>query len=84
MKRARINHGRRGKKIDSLLKSYEMQYPQDYYDYIIQSYEYGHKEQVIDLFNAMKGEQQKSFLTEVNHMGYIYGERLQDFIINSL
>lgn len=84
MKRARINHGRRGKKIDSLLKSYEMQYPQDYYDYIIQSYEYGHKEQVIDLFNAMKGEQQKSFLTEVNHMGYIHGERLQDFIINSL
>lgn len=84
MKRARINHGRRGKKIDSLLKTYEMQYPQDYYDYIIQSYEYGHKEQVIDLFNAMKGEQQKSFLTEVNHMGYIHGERLQDFIINSL
>lgn len=84
MKRARINHGRRGKKIDSLLKSYEMQYPQDYYDYIIQSYEYGHKEQVIDLFNAMKGEQQKSFLTEVNHMGYIHGERLRDFIINSL
>lgn len=82
--KARINHGRRGKKIDSLLKSYEMQYPQDYYDYIIQSYEYGHKEQVIDLFNAMKGEQQKSFLTEVNHMGYIHGERLQDFIINSL
>lgn len=84
MKRARINHGRRGKKIDSLLKTYEMQYPQDYYDYIIQSYEYGHMEQVIDLFNAMKGEQQKTFLTEVNHMGYILGERLQDFIINRL
>jgi len=82
--RAHINHGRRGVKIDTLLKRYEMKYPQDYYDYIIQSYEYGHKDQVIELFNRMKGEQQKSFLMEVNHMGYIHGERLQDFIIQNL
>ena len=82
--KATINHGKRGVKIDTLLKMYEMQYPQDYYDYIIQSYEYGHKDQVISLFNHMKGEQQKSFLMEVNNMGYIHGERLQDFIISSL
>lgn len=82
--RATINHGKRGTKIDRLLKEYEMTYPQDYYDYIIQSYEYGHKDQVISLFNRMKGEQQKSFLIEVNHMGYIHGERLQDFIISNL
>ena len=60
--RARINHGKRGVKIDTLLKRYEMQYPHEYYDYIIKSYEYGHKDQVIELFNLMKGEQQKSFL----------------------
>lgn len=82
--RARINHGKRGVKIDTLLKRYEMQYPQDYYDYIIQSYEYGHMNQVIELFNSMKGEQQKDFLMNVTHMGYINGERLQDFIIKSL
>ena len=82
--RAKINHGKRGVKIDTLLKRYEMQYPQDYYDYIIQSYEYGHKDQVISLFNHMKGEQQKDFLMNVTHMGYIKGERLHDFIISSL
>ncbi len=82
--RAQINHGKRGVKIDTLLKMYEMTYPQDYYDYIIQSYEYGHMDQVISLFNCMKGEQQKSFLMNVNHMGYIKGERLHDFIISNL
>lgn len=82
--RATINHGKRGVKIDTLLKRYEMQYPQDYYDYIIQSYEYGHMNQVIELFNSMKGDQQKDFLMNVTHMGYIEGERLQDFIISSL
>lgn len=82
--KAIINHGKRGVKIDTLLKMYEMTYPQDYYDYIIQSHEYGHKDQVICLFNRMKGEQQKDFLMNVTHMGYIKGERLQDFIIKSL
>lgn len=82
--RAKINHGKRGVKIDTLLKRYEMQYPQDYYDYIIQSYEYGHKDQVIELFNSMKGEQQKDFLMNVTHMGLLRGERLHDFIISSL
>ena len=82
--RAKINHGKRGVKIDTLLKRYEMKYPQDYYDYIIQSYEDGHMNQVIELFNRMKGELQKDFLINVTHMGYILGERLHDFIIKSL
>lgn len=82
--KAIIHHGNAGTKIERLLKRYEMTYPQDYYDYIIQSYEYGHMNQVIELFNSMKGEQQKDFLMNVTHMGHILGERLQDFIISNL
>lgn len=82
--RARINHEGRGTKIDTLLRQYEMKYPQDYYDYIIQSFEFGHFDQVIELFNRMKGVQQKDFLINVDHMGYIYGERLHNYIINNL
>lgn len=82
--RARINHGQRGTGIDRLLRQYEMQYPVEYYDYIIQSFEFGHYDQVIELFNRMKGVQQKDFLINVDHMGYINGERLHNYIINNL
>lgn len=82
--RAKINHGRRGIKIDTLLKRYEFEYPQDYYDYIIQSYEYGHKAQVIELFNLMKEDDQKTFLLNVERMATIYGEKVHDLIIQNL
>lgn len=82
--KARINHGSRGTNIDSLLRSYGMQYPQDYYDMIIKSYDNGNFDQCIEQFNRMKGEQQKSFLVNVNHMGWICGERVLNHIIENL
>lgn len=81
--KATINHGKRGTKIDRLLKEYEMQYPQQYYDYMIESYIYGHKAQVIELFNAMKGDDQKTFLLNSPAMGK-FGDRVHDLIIQNL
>lgn len=81
--RAKINHGQRGTKIETLLKSYEFEYPQQYYDYIIESYIYGHKEQAIRLFNLMKGKDQKTFLLNAPAMGE-YGEATHDLIIVNL
>lgn len=76
--KAKINQGRRGKSIDRLVKAFEFQYPADYYGYICESYLNGHRQQVIDLFNMMKAEQQKAFLLN-------YGdEKVVRFIIECL
>lgn len=82
--RAKINHGQRGVKIDTLLKRYEFEYPQEFYDYILDSYANGLKEQVIELFNEMKGDIQKAFLMNVCHMDTMYGEKVHDLIIQNL
>lgn len=78
--RARINHGNRGKSIDSLLKRYDdcMVHPADYYDYIESSYANGNFDQTIELFNEMKREQQIVFLTEYSLLS------TRDFIIRNL
>lgn len=81
--RARINHGQRGTKIETLLKQYEFEYPQQYYDYIIESYINGHKAQAIVLFSLMKEHEQKTFLLNASAMG-AYGERVHDLIIQNL
>lgn len=79
--RAKINHGNRGTKIDTLVKRYEFEYPYQYYDYIYESYMLGHYDQAVELFNAMKGEQQKSFLLNA---ALQYGSNICNFIINRL
>lgn len=76
--RARINHGKRGTAIDRLVKEYGFEYPADYYDYIIESYELGHRDQAISLFNRMKEPQQKSFLRNSEHQVLVW------FIIHNL
>ena len=77
--RARINHGNKGKSIDTLLNRYDdcMIHPVDYYDYIESSYVNGNFDQCIELFNEMKHEQQITFLVE-------YAEVSKDFIIRNL
>lgn len=77
--RAKINHGQRGTKIETLLKRYapEFIHPVDYYDYIERSYVWGNFDMCIELFNEMKREQQITFLTE-------YAEVSKDFIIKNL
>ena len=82
--RAKINHGQRGSKLEDLLKSYEFETPIEYYGYIIESYENGHHDQVIELFNRMKETQQKSFLLNVSAFVPVYGEKVHDLIIKSL
>lgn len=82
--RARINHGQRGTDIDRLVKEYDFDCPREYYGYIVQSYENGHHDQVIELFNRMKGELQKSFLLNVSAFVPVYGEKVHDLIIKSL
>lgn len=62
--KAKINHGNRGKKIEDLCKQLGLEYPADYFEYIEESYENGNKSQVIELFNAMKHDQQVTFLCE--------------------
>ena len=64
--KARINdfNGRRGKKIETLLKTYGWQYPAQYYDYIDASFLNGNFEQVIELFNDMKHTNQIIYLSE--------------------
>ena len=81
--RAKINHGQRGLKIETLLKRYEMEYPSEYYDMIVESYENGNFDQCIEEFNAMKEYDQKTFLLNVDQ-GRIFGEKVRDFIIKSL
>lgn len=82
--RARINHGNRGTDIDRLVKEYDFDCPREYYGYIIDSYVCGHTDQVIELFNRMKGDLQKSYLLNVQHLNPIYGEKIHDLIIKSL
>lgn len=64
--KAKINHGNRGTKIERLIKRYDdcMTYPSDYYDYIDASYKNGNFNQVIELFNDMKHDQQVTYLAE--------------------
>lgn len=81
--RAIINHGRRGTRIETLLKRYEFEHPMQYFDYIIESYINGHKAQAIELFNLMKIDEQKTFLLNATQMGP-YGERVHDLIIQNL
>lgn len=82
--RARINHGKRGTGIDRLVKKYEFEHPREFYGYILDSYANGHKEQVIELFNEMKEDNQKSFLLNVERMDTMYGEKVHDLIIQNL
>ena len=80
---ARINHGRRGTKIGTLLRQYKMKNTQDYYDYIVESFDNGQRDQAIELFNRMKGDQQKCFLLNINHY-YDFGRKVHEFIIKSM
>ena len=82
--RARINHGKRGTGIDRLVKRYEFECPREFYGYILDSYANGLKEQVIELFNEMKGDIQKAFLMNVERMDTMYGGKVHDLIIQNL
>lgn len=82
--RAKINHGRKGYKIETLLRKYEFKCPREWYDYIIESYENGHTDQVIELFNLMKEYDQKTFLLNVSYSANIFGEKIHDLIIKNL
>lgn len=82
--RAKINHGQRGKDIDRLVKYYDFEYPIQFYEYIIESYENGLYDQVIELFNEMKESEQKVFLLNVSDIAKVYGEKVHDLIIKSL
>lgn len=82
--RAKINHGNRGTDIDRLVKEYDFDYLREYYGYIVDSYANGHHDQVIELFNRMKGDLQKSYLLNVEHMHPVYGEKIHDLIIKNL
>ena len=82
--RARINHGKLGTDIDRLVKEYDFDCPREYYGYIVDSYANGHTDQVIELFNRMKGDLQKSYLLNVEHMHPVYGEKIHDLIIKNL
>ncbi len=82
--RAIINHGNRGTDIDRLVKEYDFDCPREYYGYIVDSYVYGHDEQVIELFNRMKGDLQKSFLLNIVELAPVYGEKIHDLIIKNL
>lgn len=64
--KAKINdfNGKRGKKIETLLKTYGWRYPAQYYDYIDASFLNGNFEQVIELFNDMKHTNQIIYLSE--------------------
>jgi hypothetical protein len=81
--RAIINHGRRGTRMETLLKRYEFEHPMQYFDYIIESYINGHNDQAIALFSLMKIDAQKTFLLSALKMGQ-YGERVRDLIIQNL
>lgn len=82
--RAKINHGQRGTDIDKLVKEFEFRCPADYDEYIVESYVNGRDDQVIELFNRMKGDRQRSFLLNVNAMHPVFGESVHDLIIKSL
>jgi hypothetical protein len=83
--RAIIHHGKAGAKIEVLLKRYEFEYPEEFYGYIFESYVNGHKEQVIELFNEMNGDLQKSFLMNCQWMGVDkVGDKIHDLIIQNL
>lgn len=82
--RAKINHGQRGTKIETLLKEYEFEEPQEYFGYMIDSYVFGHEDQVIELFNRMNESMQKSFLLNACAFVPVYGEKVHDLIIKSL
>lgn len=82
--RAKINHGQRGLKIETLLKEYEKEYPSEYYDIIIESYENGNFDQCIEQFNRMKEYDQKTFLVNADCMESVFSEKTRDFIIKSL
>ena len=82
--RAKINHGQRGTDIGCLVKEYDFDCPREYFGYIVQSYENGHHDQVIELFNRMKGELQKSFLLSIEFLQPVYGKKIHDLIITSL
>lgn len=82
--RARINHGTRGTNIDRLVKEYDFDCPREFYGYIVDSYVNGHTDQVVELFNRMKGDLQKSFLLNIQFMQPVYGEKIHDLIIKSL
>lgn len=82
--RAKINHGNRGTDIDRLVKEYDFDCPREYYGYIVDSYELGHADQVIELFNRMKGDLQKSFLLNIQYLTPVLGEKIHDLIIKSL
>ena len=78
MTRVIIHHGKAGRSIDRLVKEYEFKYPYQYWMYIIDSYYNGHKQQAIELFNAMRGENQKAMLLNCENPRFV------EFIILNL
>lgn len=58
MQKVRLNYGRKG------LKELPADYGTNLYDYLLDSWANGHRAQVIEVFNRMKSEVQKSFLID--------------------
>lgn len=82
--RAKINRGQLGTDINRLVKEYDFDCPREYYGHIVDSYVNGNNDQVIELFNRMKGDLQKNFLLNVESIQPVYGKKIHDLIIKSL
>lgn len=53
---------------ETLAKEYDWESKEDYFNYIVESLINGQRTQVANLFNQMKGEDQKEFLVDyLNH-----------------
>ncbi len=56
----------------SLAKQYDFETEEDYYNYIIASYQNGQRQQARTLFNQMKKSDQETFL--INHLDTTPGQ----------
>ena len=56
---------------ETLAKEYDFETKEEYFDYIIMSLGNGQRQQVKELFNQMKSEDQQEFLTD--HLDPIIG-----------
>lgn len=79
--RTKINNGNRGQRLDRLCKRYECE---DFYELIVNSEINGHRDQAIEYFNMMKGEDQQRFIMGYYIMYGEYGGCAMNAIVNGL
>lgn len=65
----------RTEKIENLVKDYEFETKEEYFNYIVESLVNGQRQQVKDLFNQMKKQDKKDFLLNyLDEKDYYQGE----------